>query len=205
MKTMLILTGPQGSGNHMWAKIFALHSWVSGWSALLDQYWIGHDQEPWAEYWRNPDLLRHYNWGTHNYYVTSISTPYMYQGQLTTPDFRAFATGCQTAGLKVKFAVLGRDQSILTHQQDRVRQNNTLATAIQEFEQFATPYFLSYELVHLYGTKYLETVSQQLAFPIAVSDARIKDILAEDTNKKYVRQVRATVTDQLARRASGLN
>jgi hypothetical protein len=58
MKTILILTGPQGSGNHMWSKIFALHPQVRGWQALLDQYWIGHDQEPWAQYWQDPAQLK---------------------------------------------------------------------------------------------------------------------------------------------------
>ena len=112
MKTMLVLTGPQGSGNHMWAKIFALHPWVQGWSALLDQYWIGHDQEPFADCWRDPKLLRSRNWGTHNYYCTSISAPYMDQGRITVPNYRAFAEGCQAVGLRVQFAVLGRDKGV---------------------------------------------------------------------------------------------
>ena len=41
MKTLLILTGPQGSGNHLWSKIFALHPDVYAWHALLHEYWIG--------------------------------------------------------------------------------------------------------------------------------------------------------------------
>jgi hypothetical protein len=46
MKKLLIITGPQGSGNHMWSKILALHPAVNGWSALLEEYWIPHDREP---------------------------------------------------------------------------------------------------------------------------------------------------------------
>ena len=202
---MLILTGPQGSGNHMWAKLFALHPWVQGWSALLSTYWIGHDQEPWADCWRDPGLLRRRNWGTHNYYVTSISTPYMSGGKFIQPDFRSFVRGCQDSGVQVKFAVLGRDRNILAHQQRRVRNCQTLDQALAEFSGLAAPYFLSYELVHLYGTKYLESVSQHLAFPMATQDPRIHEILAEDTNAKYVRAARHTATDQLARRASGLD
>jgi len=66
----------------------------------------------------------------------------------------------------------------------------------------AAPVFLSYELLHLYGTKYLENVAQQLAFPIATTDPRLKEILAEDTNSKYFRPVKHHATDDLARHTS---
>ena len=90
-KTILILTGPQGSGNHMWAKIFALHPWVAGWSALLNEYWIGHDQEPFADCWRNPDQLKNFDWSVADYFVTSVSTPYMNNGERTVPNIVKFA------------------------------------------------------------------------------------------------------------------
>ena len=46
---MLIITGPQGAGNHMWAKIFSLHPEVFGWNTLLDNYWESHRfSEPFA-------------------------------------------------------------------------------------------------------------------------------------------------------------
>ena len=74
---ILIITGPQGSGNHLFSKIFALSEQVHGWSALNQQYWIGHDQEPFARYWHDPVLLDQFNW-SHDYYVTSVSCPYVY-------------------------------------------------------------------------------------------------------------------------------
>jgi len=202
MKRILILTGPQGSGNHLWSKIFALHPQVRGWSALLDQYWIGHDQEPFAEYWRNPDQLRYYPWAQSDWYVTSVSVPYMDNGRPTVPDFKAFVNKLQIAGVRIKFAVLGRDRNIVQMQQTRVRGAPTLATALAEFEQLAAPVFLSYELLHLYGQRYLENIQQQLAFPIATADPRLKDILATDANAKYFKPIAHHATDDLARHAS---
>lgn len=202
MKTLLILTGPQGSGNHLWSKIFALHPQVQGWSALLNEYWIGHDQEPYAEYWRDPELIKTRNWGTHNYYVTSVSTPYMDNGTATVPDFKAFAIAAQNVGLTVKIAVLGRDQNIVRYQQSRVRGAPTIEQALAEYNQFAAPVFLSYELLHLYGKKYLESVAKQLNFPIAVDDPRLKTILLDDTNSKYFQSIDYHTTDDLAKHAS---
>jgi hypothetical protein len=202
MKTLLILTGPQGSGNHMWSKIFALHPTVSGWSSLLNTYWIGHDQEPWADCWANPELLSRRNWGTHNYYVTSVSAPYMNNGTATVPNFKKFAQAAQNAGLQVKFAVLGRDRNIVEMQQQRVRKRVTLLQAVTEFSQFAQPAFLSYELLHLYQEQYLQQLSQQLAFPIACADPRLKEIIEEDTNAKYFSAVDHHPTDDLAHKTS---
>jgi len=202
MKTILILTGPQGAGNHLWSKIFALHPQVTGWSALLDQYWIGHDQEPFAQYWQYPEQLRYYRWAQSDWYVTSMSVPYMMNGTATVPDFKAFVRQCQQAGLRIRFAVLGRDRNIVEMQQTRVRGAPTLDQALAEFSQLAAPVFLSYELLHLYGTKYLENVQQQLGFPIATADPRLKEILATDANSKYFTPIVHHATDDLARHAS---
>ena len=202
MKTILILTGPQGAGNHLWSKIFALHPQVTGWSALLDQYWIGHDQEPFAPYWQDPEQLRYYRWAQSDWYVTSMSVPYMLNGVPTVPDFKSFVNKLQQAGLRIKFAVLGRDQNIVRMQQTRVRGAPSLATALAEFDQLAAPVFLSYELLHLYGVKYLENIQQQLGFPIATADPRLQDILAQDANAKYFQPIAHSATDDLARLAS---
>jgi hypothetical protein len=202
MKTLLILTGPQGSGNHMWSKLFALHPQVSGWAELLDTYWIGHDQEPWADCWQDPTLLSQRNWGTHNYYVTSVSVPYIDNGTATVPDFKKFTQQAQAIGLQVKFAVLGRDRNIVEMQQQRVRKGVTLSQALTEFAQFAQPTFLSYELLHLYQEQYLQQISQQLAVPIAYTDPRLKEIIQEDTNAKYFSAVDHHPTDDLAHKTS---
>ncbi len=38
---LLVVTGPQGSGNHLLAKIFNLHPKVNGWN-MRWQEWQGH-------------------------------------------------------------------------------------------------------------------------------------------------------------------
>lgn len=202
MKTLLILTGPQGSGNHLWSKIFALHRQVLGWRALNSEYWIGHDEEPWAHYWQNPQDLRNAPWGVSDWHVTSISVPYMNNGTATVPDFKGFVTGVQNLGHRVKFAVLGRDQNILQYQETRVRGGVTLELALNEYSRFAMPTFLSYELLHLYGRQYLQKVEKDLEFPIDYNNSLIDEIIKEDTNTKYFTAVGAQPTDQLAKHAS---
>jgi hypothetical protein len=202
MKTILILTGPQGSGNHLWSKIFALHPQVVGWQALLTEYWIGHDQEPFAPYWQDPSQLKYYRWAQSDWFVTSMSVPYMLNGEATVPDFRSFVREAQNLGHRVKFAILGRDQNIVRMQETRVRGAPTVDQALAAYDPLAAPVFLSYELLHLYGRKYLESVSQQLGFPIAVSDPRLETILDEDTNTKYFSPIQHHPTDDLARHSS---
>jgi len=199
MKQLLIFTGPQGSGNHMWSKIFALHPEVAGWTALLDKYWIPHDQEPFAACWRDPELLKTRDWSKKDYYVTSISCPYIDDTRWAIPnivDFAAQAMGC---GLRVKIAILGRDQNILGHQESRVRGQSTFEMAQDEYQKLESwnPVYLSYELLHLYRGAYLRQISKTLEFPIAYSDARLEEILQDNTNKKYIQPVEHHWTDKL--------
>ena len=202
MKTILILTGPQGAGNHLWSKIFALHPQVTGWAKLLNEYWIGHDQEPFAKYWQDPSQLKYYRWAQSDWFVTSMSVPYMNNGEPTVPDFRSFVRELQNLGHRAKFAIIGRDQNIVRMQETRVRGAPTVDQAVAAYDQLAAPVFLSYELLHLYGRKYLESVSQQLGFPIAANDPRLETILDQDTNSKYFSAIEYHPTDDLARHAS---
>ena len=69
---ILVVTGPQGSGNHCWSKIFSKHTDVCGWEDLTKQYWVGHDKEPLFHCWHNPELLYEITWN-HEYYFTKMS------------------------------------------------------------------------------------------------------------------------------------
>lgn len=203
-KTLLILTGPQGSGNHLWSKIFALHPDVHGWHGLLHEYWIGHDQEPFAACWENSDLLKDFKWSSADYFVTSISTPYMNNGERTVPDIVPFAATAMGLGIRVKIAVIGRDRNILTYQQTRVRGESTFNIALAEYEKLKTwdPVFLSYELLHLYQELYLQQVAKQLEFPIDYKHPQLNNILVDDTNSKYFQSVVHHPTDDLAKHTS---
>jgi hypothetical protein len=134
--------------------------------------------------------------------VTSVSVPYINNGVATIPDFKTFIKQAQSVGLNVKIAVLGRDRTIVELQQQRVRKSITLSQALAEFAQFAQPVFLSYELLHLYQAQYLKQLSQQLTFPIAWADARVKEIIQDDTNAKYFSAVDYHFTDDLAHKTS---
>lgn len=199
MKKLLIFTGPQGAGNHLWSKIFALHPAVSGWSALLDTYWIPHDQEPFAKYWRNPEQLKTHDWSQHNYHVTSISCPYIDDTCVAIPDIVTFAQEARNCGLQVQLAIIGRDQTVLQFQETRVRGRSTFEIAQHEYKKLAewNPVYLSYELLHLYQGQYLEQISKTLEFPIAYSDIRLAEILRDDTNQKYIHPIDHHWTDKL--------
>ena len=204
MKTLLILTGPQGSGNHLWSKICALHPDVYAWHALLHEYWIGHDQEPFAEYWANTKKLKEFDWGECKYFVTSVSTPYMMNGESTMPNIVRFAATAMGLGIRVKIGIIGRDRNILNYQETRVRGQATFETALKEYEKLTTwnPVFLSYELLHLYGKNYLQQISHQLEFPVNFNDPGLNNILQDDTNSKYFQPVDHHPTDDLARHTS---
>jgi hypothetical protein len=199
MKKLLIFTGPQGSGNHLWSKIFALHSAVAGWSALLDTYWIPHDQEPFAACWQDPGLLKNYNWSQRDYHVTSISCPYIDDTRWAVPDIQSFATQAMGCGLEVQLAIIGRDQNIIGFQEARVRGRSTFSIALEQYEKLAewNPVYLSYELLHLYQSSYLRQISKTLDFPIAYNDSRLTEILQDDTNQKYIHPIDHHWTDKL--------
>ena len=204
MKTLLIITGPQGSGNHLWSKIFAQHPDVYGWHALLHEYWIGHDQEPFAECWADTEKLKEFDWGRCKYFVTSVSVPYMLNGERTVPDIVRFAACAMGLGIRVKIAIIGRDRNVLEYQETRVRGDVTYDLALKEYEKLRTwaPVFLSYELLHLYGDLYLQQISKQLDFPIDCSATSLADIIKDDTNSKYFQPVDHYATDDLARHTS---
>ena len=134
MKTMLIITGPQGSGNHLFSKIFALHNNVYGWNKLLDTYWIAHKDEPFAEHWTNPELLKTFDWSQSDYYVTSISCPYHNVDTPTIPNYKLFIETLQELDIQVKVAIIGRDQNILKSQQQRVRNRVSLPDFLKELD-----------------------------------------------------------------------
>ena len=57
MKQLTIAVGPQGSGNHLYAKLFGSNKNIYGWQSLQEKYWEGHDMEPFSDYWQNPEFL----------------------------------------------------------------------------------------------------------------------------------------------------
>jgi hypothetical protein len=201
MPTILILTGPQGSGNHLYSKIFSQHPEVHGWKDLNNTYWIGHDKEPFAQCWHDPQLLKEFNWTQSKYYVTSISCPYVYYGNTVEPNYTTFVKELQNLGIDIKIAIIGRDQNILEYQQTRVRRNVSLQKFINNLDillQF-DPIFISQELLYLYKEHYVQSLAEQLNFPISID---VGEILKEDANKKYFTPVESHWLDEEVKNAS---
>ena len=192
MAKMLILTGPQGAGNHLWSKIFSLHPEVYGWKTLLENYWEAHRfAEPFAKHWRDHGLLKSFDWAQSEYYFTSISLPLGIVGHdvnpIWNPDVMAFAGAVKGCGVSVEFAVIGRDQTILYNQQTRIRTQSTLPMFLEQLKKLPDPTFLSYELLYLYRQDYLKTLS--FSIPVAWNDPRVDNILEDDANSKYIHDV----------------
>lgn len=190
MPRLLILTGPQGSGNHLFSKIFALHEDVYGWKSLLNTYWEGHHHEPFADCWANPELLNGFDWEQSDYYVTSISCPYYKDGVPNVPNFFDFIDIAEEY-CDIEVAIIGRDPNILEYQQERVRGSHTTPLAIESFDYMLERFdvnYLSQELLYLYRERYLQTIERQLDFPIAHFDPELETILTQDANRKYIKR-----------------
>jgi len=203
MKTMLILSGPQGSGNHMWSKIFSRHTDVYGWKDLNTTYWIGHDREPFNQYWKNIESLKDFNWNQSDYYFTSISVPYMENGEPAIPNILAFGNTVEDLGHRVIYGIIGRDKNILSMQERRLRGGETYHTALNFYDQLPLNkvYFLSHELLLLYQRQYLCKIAMDLNFPIDMSDS-LDSVLQDNANEKYLRPIDHHWVDDLAKQTS---
>ena len=186
---LLILSGPQGSGNHLFAKLFTMHPAVEGWTMLREE-WQGHHEEPFAPAWENPSLLKDKPWKDEIAYMTSISCPYFKDNQPRIPKYKEFITEAKKH-CDVVIGIIGRDRNILELQQNRLRDAHTTPQAHKEFEQLkklAPVHYISQELFFLYGADYMMSLGKQMDFPVLCPSEVYKDYLKHDTNKKYVQQ-----------------
>ena len=183
---LLIITGPQGSGNHLFSKIFSYHKDVYGWNALYKNKWVGHDQEVFQPYWLEPKKLSGFDWTQSKYFVTSISCPFVLNKKFTTPKYHTFVKQAKKYAT-VKIAIIGRDKNIIKQQQLRVRKGeHTAPVALQHLRLLDNAFYLSHELFFLYGIDYVKSIAKQLDFPISTG-SYVKGLLKEESNKKYVK------------------
>ena len=205
MKTLLIITGPQGSGNHLFSKIFAADTSIAGWTELNNQYWVAHDREPFAAAWDNPGQLCTVEF--ENRAVTSISCPYARNGDALIPDYQSFIAAAEALGYTVKLAIIGRDQNILKYQQQRVRDTHSYPLFEQQLPYLNSfdPVYLSTELLYLYRGNYVRSIARQLDLHINIIDAQLDQILLHDPNAKYLAPTDYQALDHLVRQVSGLN
>ncbi len=98
-----------------------------------------------------------------------------------------FCINAQLCGVKTKILVIGRDQTILKNQQNRIREESTVRHFLDQLPDFEKPTYLSYELLYLYKQEYLKSLD--VGFPIAWYDKRVNEILEQDANAKYINYV----------------
>ena len=204
MKQLTIAVGPQGSGNHLYAKLFGSNKNIYGWQSLQEKYWEGHDMEPFSDYWQNPEFLLDFDTSTHDYFYTSMGCPYVFDGETLIPDFETYHYYAAQVFDNVNYIIIGRDKNILRHQQSRVRNNITFPKLIKELDFFLTKshVFVSQELIYLYGIKYLNSIEDSLDIPRNNNIDKINEILIEDQNYKYMQYVEYTELDDLVKLAS---
>jgi hypothetical protein len=187
LNKLLILTGPQGSGNHLWSKIFGRHKFVNGWK--IKSYWEGHHEEPFSHWWEDPNLIGDTQ---AQYNFTSISCPYVRNNKPHIPKYEEFIEKAKEF-FDIRVVVIGRDQTILKTQQERVRGMHTTPLFKNVIKQLLNPHFISMELLYLYQDDYLKRLSEELDFPI---DTDCSDLYDEhswgemyDTNQKYIQTI----------------
>ena len=194
MKKLLIITGPQGSGNHFFSRVFSTHSKVGGWKSLLDRYWVPSDEEYFAKYWVHPEELMEKDFEEYNYWLANVSCPFYYDGVRYTPKILEVAEKAKSFGIDVEIAIITRDQNINSEQQLRVRKEITLPIAQEYYytklipSEFKT-HFLANEAFFLHRKYYLKWVSKLLDFPVDYDNPDIFKFIDEDPNKKYVKYV----------------
>jgi hypothetical protein len=194
MKKLLIVTGPQGSGNHLFSRLLSLHPAVEGWTEILDQYWVPSDQEPFAEYWVTPELLTQEVFDNKDFYFANVSCPFFFDGVRNIPKILEVAERARSFGVEVEIAIVVRDQNINQLQQLRVRKEHTTPVAQKYYYETLLPssfpvHFLDHEAFFLHTTHYLKWVSRVLNFPIAYDNPDIMKFITEDANHKYVRAI----------------
>lgn len=194
MKKLLIVTGPQGSGNHLFSRLLSLHPAVEGWTEMLDQYWVPSDQEPFAEYWVTPELLTQEVFENKDFYFANVSCPFFFDGVRNIPKILEVAERARSFGVEVEIAIVVRDQNINQLQQLRVRKEHTTPIAQKYYYETLLPssfpvHFLDHEAFFLHTTHYLKWVSRVLNFPIAYDNPDIMKFITEDANHKYVRAI----------------
>ena len=185
---VILLTGPQGSGNHLWSKVFT--TWAD------KEYWVGHKDEPHSNLWEDMD-----SWRTHKFSgdtVISISVPYAVGGNTTFPDIKLWKEIMIERGIDHKICAITRDGYINFLQNDRVRPENNYKESVEYIKTLDIDCFLSTETLLLYQWKYVEQVCRQLEFTIDKKDVDF----SQSFNEKYIKYVKEFALDDQVRKVS---
>jgi hypothetical protein len=202
MKHLLIITGPQGSGNHLFSRILSQHADVQGWDAMLEQYWVPSDQEPFAEYWIDPDRMQSSHFDGLDYHLANVSCPFFFDGVRHVPDIVGVARRAESFGVQVKIAIIVRDQNINQVQQLRVRGAHTTPVAQEYYYNTLIPsgfpvHFLDHEAFFLHRQHYMAWVGKMLDFPVSTDPDVLNQFISQDANHKYIKYIDEHWLDEL--------
>jgi hypothetical protein len=201
MKKLLIITGPQGSGNHLFSRILSTHPTVGGWKSLLTKYWVPSDEEPFSEYWVYPERLGTKHFEGYDYWLANVSCPFYYDGLRYVPKIKEVAQQARGLGVDVKIGIISRDANINYEQQLRVRKEHTTPIAQEYYYNTLLTtdfpiHFLSTETLFLHREHYLRYLAKILGFPIDFNNPEIFKFLDQNPNAKYVKHVEEYWLDQ---------
>jgi hypothetical protein len=190
-KKLLILTGPQGSGNHLFSRLFSLHPDVKGWDALHEKYWVPSDEEPFATFWSDPEQLTADVFEDADYFLANVSCPFFNNGIMQIPKIIEVIKKAKEFGIEVIVGIIVRDQTINQYQHIRLLGHTTILTATEYYKHLMNEniFFINFEAFFLYKDQYLKQLSNQMQFPIAFNDTNIFKYISEDSNKKYIKPI----------------
>lgn len=194
MKKLLIITGPQGSGNHLFSRILSMHPDVAGWEEMLTNYWVPSDQEPFAEYWVDPEKLTVEQFEGKRYHLANVSCPFFFDGVRYVPKIVEVAKRAKSLGVEVEIAIIVRDQNINQVQQERVRKQHTTPIAQEYYyntllkSEFPV-HFLDHEAFFLHKEHYIKWVGNMLDFPVVTDQDKLLEFITVDANHKYVQAI----------------
>jgi hypothetical protein len=202
MANILVISGPQGTGNHVFSKVLSMHSNVHGWDQLLREYWINHDNAPFKDIWNTPENIDNYNWTEHENYVLSVSGPYVDKDAMGVrhtkyPDYKEVLRRLNEKG-NLQVGIIGRDQNITAQNQLRKRGVESLHNYLNKIEDIMEyrHTFLSVELLYMFRHQYVKSLDSVLDIPVDYNNERLHYILNKDPNAKYVHYVENSWLDR---------
>ena len=202
MANILVISGPQGTGNHVFSKVLSMHSNVHGWDQLLREYWVNHDNAPYKDIWNTPENIDNYDWTEHENYVLSVSGPYVDKDangtrQTKYPDYKEVLRRLNEKG-NLQVGIIGRDQNITAQNQLRKRGVESLHNYLNKIEDIMEyrHTFLSVELLYMFRHHYVKSLDSVLDIPVDYSNERLHYILNKDPNAKYVHYVENSWLDK---------
>jgi len=201
-KHLLIITGPQGSGNHFFSRVLSQHPDVEGWEDLKKEYWVPSDLEPFADYWVAPEKLTADKFANSKYFLANVSCPVYIDGVRQFAKIREVADRAKELGVRVTIGLIVRDKNINTVQQQRLMNGYASLPAAQEYyynnilDSGHEVHFVDHEAFFLHGKHYLKWLSKIIDFPIAWDSDSIYDFIEKDANHKYVSSIETHWLDE---------